>query len=375
MNISNLLAVLMPDQNKTDFLKLCVNEFSFQQYQKLSFTDLLKSIKNERNGFKRLLSLLYFNLKRNEIEIEIENSYSAYIKTAYVREELRSSTFKNILNRTIQVLLDEKCEFILLNGASLAEPIYENWNIRHCHDIDILVKDNWLEEIASILINNGFKLENNFQNKEIKRRILKNDSGLAVTLHTNLFNHLFYNYDINSFWERAVIKKIAGHQIKVLSDTDALFHTLGKAFTNYFFSLQWATDSVFLIRIANINWNLFYENTRKSRLCIGILTMLKYLRKEFNLIIPDSLFANLSTVVNESKVLEQEAALFNATNGMKSGFIRLIRGAKNWKEKLFIIRFAILPSRASLEWNETSDSIFKINFNHLKRISSFYKND
>lgn len=373
MNISNLIAALMPDQNKTDFLKLCLNEFSFQQYQELNYTDLLKRIKDERNGFKRLLALLYFNLKRNGIEIE--SNYSAYLKTAYVREELRSSTFENILKRTIQLLLNEKSEFILLNGASLAEPIYENWDIRHCHDIDILIKDNCLEEASSILINNGLKLESNFQNKGIRKRILKNNSGLAVTLHNRLFNHSFYNYDIDSFWGRAAIKKIASYQIKVLSDTDVLFHILGKAFTNYFFSLQWIVDSVFLIRKADIDWNLFYENTRKSRLCIGILTMLKYLRKEFNLIIPDTLFTNLSTAVNESKVLEQEAAIFNATNGMKNGFIRLIRGAKNWKEKLFIIRSGILPSRALLEWNETADSVFKINLNHLKRMASFYKND
>ncbi len=164
MNISNLIAALMPDQNKTDFIKLCLNEFSFQQYQELNYTDLLKRIKNERNGFKRLLPLLYFNLKRNGIEIE--NNYSTYLKTAYVREELRSSTFKNILIRTIQLLLNEKCEFILLNGASLAEPIYENWNIRHCHDIDILVKDTSREVISSILINNNFKKKLIFKKKK-----------------------------------------------------------------------------------------------------------------------------------------------------------------------------------------------------------------
>jgi Uncharacterised nucleotidyltransferase len=371
MNISDLITVLMPDQNKTDFLKLCLNEISLQQYQKLNNKDLLKRIKDERNGIKRLLPLLYFNLKRNRIEIE--NDYSAYLKTAYVREELRSNTFQNILNATIEVLLNKKCDFILLNGASLAEPIYENWNIRHCHDIDILVKENHCEKTSSILIDNGFRLENSFQSKGIKKNILKNDSGLVVTSHTHLFNHPFYNNDIGGFWKRAALKNIAGLQMNVLSDTDVLFHTIGKAFTNYFFSLQWVADSVVLIRKSNINWELFFENTRKSRLSIGILSMLKYLRKEFNLNVPVSLFTNLSSAVNESKNLEREAALFNATNGMRSGFLRLIRGTKNWKEKLFIMRFGILPSRASLEWNEPASSVFKININHLKRISSFYK--
>ena len=103
--------------------------------------------------------------------------------------------------------------------------------------------------------------------------------------------------------------------------------------------------------------------------------MIRYLKQEFNVDIPYSLFKKLEKAVDNAKPLEKEAALFGATNGMRNGFIRLIRGAKNWKEKLFIIRFGILPSKDLLEWNETAGSVFKINLNHLKRMSSFYKND
>ncbi len=373
MSISNLMAVLMPNENETSFLKLCLNEFSFLQYQKLYYTDLFKRIKNERNGLKRLLPLFYFNLKRNGIEIE--NNYSAYLKTAYVREELRSSTFKNILKRTNQLLLNKKSEFILLNGASLAESIYENWNIRHCHDIDILARNNSFEEILSVLQHEGFKKGSDYRGKELRRTILKDSSGLPAILYNNLFSRPFYNNNIEIFWERAVLKKIAGHQIKVLSDTDALFHLLGKAFTNYFFSLQWVADSIFLIRKVNIDWDLFYKNTVNCGLSIGILPMIRYLKHEFNVDIPYSLFTNLEKAVDNAKPLEKEAALFSATNGMRNGFIRLIRGAKNWKEKLFIVRFGISPSKDLLEWNETTVSVLRINLNHLKRMSSFYKND
>ena len=369
MNISNLITALLPDQNKTDFLKLCLNEFSFQQYQKLNNTDLLKRIKNKRNGFKRLLPLLYFNLKKNGIEIG--DNYGTYLKTAYVREELRSSTFKNILSRTIQLLLKEKCEFILLNGASLAEPIYENWNIRHCHDIDILVKDNSMEVITSILTNNNFKKEIDFQEKEIRRIILKDNSGLSITLYNKLFSHSFYNKNINVFWDRFSIKKIADLNIFTLSDSDALFHILGKAFTNYFFSLQWVADAVFLIRKANIDWDLFYKSTVSSGLSISILPMIRYLKQEFNVDIPYSLFKNLEKAAGDAKSLEKEAALFNATNGMRSGFLRLIRSAKNWKDKLSILRFGLFPSKILLEWN--GNSAYKINLNHLKESYHFLK--
>ncbi len=370
MNISNLITALMPDKNKTDFLKLCLNEFSFQQYQELNYTDLLKRIKNEKDGFKRLLPLLYFNLKKNGIEPG--NNYNAYLKTAYVREELRSSTFRNILRRTIQLLLNEKCEFILLNGAALAEPIYENWNIRHCHDIDILVKDNSLEVITSILTYNNFKKEMDIQEKGIRRIILKDSSGLTMTLNNKLFSRSFYNKNINAFWDRASIKKIADLNVFTLSDADALFHILGKAFTNYFFSLQWAADSVFLISKTNIEWDLFYESVVNNGLSISILPMVRYLKQEYNVDIPYSIFKNLEKAAGDAKPLEEEAALFNATNGMRSGFLRLIHKTKNWNEKLFIIRFGLFPSKVLLEWN--GNSAFKINLNHLKRILSFNKN-
>ncbi len=196
-----------------------------------------------------------------------------------------------------------------------------------------------------------------------------------MALHNNLFSHSFYNSNIHIFWDRADIKKIADLNVYTLSDTDALFHTLGNAFTNYFFSLQWVVDSVFLIRKANIEWDFFYESTVGSGLSISILPMIRYLKQEFNVDIPYSLFTKLEKAAGAAKPSEKEAALFNATNGMRSGFLRLIRSAKNWKEKLFIIRFGILPSKALLEWNETANSAYKINLNHLKRILSFYKNE
>ena len=373
INLANLLSSLMPDKKKTDFLKLCLNDFSSNEYKKYFLPDLLEQIKDNKNGFKRPLALLYFNLKKNEIEID--NNYGSYLKTAYVREELRSSTFKNILGSTLQVLLNESCEFILLDGAYLAESVYYNRNLRHCHDIDILVKDNSMEEIASLLNNNSFKKESNFRKNEIRRIVLRHKSGLILSLHNSLFDHISYNYDNECFWERAQRKKIVVLDVLVLSGADLLFHIMGKAFINYFSTLQWVVDSVFLIRNTDIDWKLFCKNAEYSGLSIGILPMIRYLRNEFNVDIPDSVFINIKKAVENINPAAKEAALFFATNRMRSGFLRLLQNTGDWKQKLSIIRFGLLPSKASLEWNENYKSVYKINLDHLRRIFSFYKND
>ncbi|MGA9293910.1 MAG: nucleotidyltransferase family protein [Ignavibacteriaceae bacterium] len=373
INISELLTSLMPDKKKTDFLKLCLTDLSMNEYEKYLHADLLEQIKDNSNGFKRPLALLYFNLKRNEIETD--NNYSSYLKTAYVREELRSSTFKNILSNTLRGLLNESCEFILLDGAYLAESIYYNRSLRHCHDIDILGKDNSLEEIASILINNGFTKESNIRKNEIEKIVLHHKSGLILSLHNRLFDHSSYNYNNKCFWERAQIKNIVGLDVLVLSGADLLFHILGKAFINYFSTLQWVADSVFLLRNAGIDWELFCENAEYSGLSISLLPMLKYLINEFEVNIPGSVFINLQKAVENAEPAANEAALFFATNRMRSGFLRLLQHTSDWKQKFSIIRFGLFPSKSSLEWNDNYKSVYKINLNHLKRMLSFYKND
>ncbi len=363
----------MPDKKKTNFLKLCLTDLSINESEKYFHPDLLDQIKDNRNGFKRPLALLYFNLKRNEIKTD--NNYGSYLKTAYVREELRSSTFKNILSNTLRGLLNESCEFILLDGAYLAESIYYNRNLRHCHDIDILGKDNSLEEIASILINSGFTKGSKLRKKEIQKIVLQHKSGLILSLHNRLFDHSSYNYNNKCFWERAQIKNIVGLDVLVLSGADLLFHIMGKAFINYFSTLQWVADSVFLVRNAGIDWELFCENAEYSGLSISLLPMLKYLKNEFEVNIPGSVFINLQKAVENAEPAAIEAALFFATNRMRSGFLRLLQNTGVWKQKLSIIRFGLFPSKSSQEWNDNYKSVYKINLNHLKRMLSFYKND
>lgn len=139
--LSDVLSVILPTPDQTALLRACLwtgeaGREAWTRWQN-SVTNLKQAFKE--NGLTReLLPLLYRTLEQNQAEVD--KSFLPYFRIAYVHEELRSRAYCRIFKETVLILAASGIPFLVVGAASLAERVYDNGTLRHCHDVDFLLK-------------------------------------------------------------------------------------------------------------------------------------------------------------------------------------------------------------------------------------------
>src|ERR1700746_3766744 len=92
---------------------------------------------------------------------------------------------------------------ILLKGTALAETVYDNPVLRHCHDIDLLIRDQDMSRAVSLLPSIEFKEIDPQAEPGSSDCKLEHESGLPLELHTALFKLSYYNELLGETWKRS----------------------------------------------------------------------------------------------------------------------------------------------------------------------------
>jgi hypothetical protein len=350
--LSEVLSLLLPTAEETLLLRICLfpseparaNWSQWRYGKKMPGKALLRN-----NSVKKLRPLLFNAVQSHDLEIDKEAL--TYLRTAYLKEELRDAAVRRICREVLLSLEKEGLAPILLKGMALAETVYGNPVLRHCHDIDILLPDEQLSRPAGFLPSLGFRVCFAPDKQSRHLRMLQG-SGLPLEFHSNLFEVPYYQVPLAEIRARGRSQAIAGVKTRILTPADNLLHVCGHAsYSSKRQSLRWVTDAWFIIsRHPDLEWELLSDNVRRSGLALPLSVMLGYLAKSLDAPIPSNILRSLSAAASHSRPIERQLALRGTRSDGRSGLQELFGKTTNWRERVLVIQWLLFPSPRYLAW-------------------------
>ncbi len=312
--LSETLSVILPTSEETLVLRACLlsgesARHAWEEWQRRR-NEFANGFLGDDESIKKLRPLVFNALRRHGIEVDKESR--TYLRFAYLKEELRNNIFRRICRDVLLLLARGDIPTIVLKGVALAETVYDNPALRHCHDIDLLLRDHHLNRAAELLRPLGFQEADPKGGWGSKDCRLKHESGLSLELHSRLFVLDYSNRSLAEMWNRSEYRLIAGVQGRILSPADNLLHVCGHAFYSAKRrSLRWVCDAWFLIdRYQDLDWDLLMDCAHQSRLTLALSVTLGYLAENLKAPIPTSFLDRLFATAANTDGMERELALF-----------------------------------------------------------------
>ena len=367
--LSDALSVILPAPEDTLLLRACLHSGESGKHACRTWLKEHPEPKNElkKESTKAFLPLLFNALRIHGIAVD--NTFLTILRTAAVREEVRTNTYRSICRNVFSTLAANEIPTIILRGAALADTVYAAPALRHSHDIDILLEPRYRDSTLTLLASLGFvPLRKKAPTDSLKVE-LKHGSGLPLVLHRNLFEIPFYNPDISELWSRSHTRVIADVEVRVLSPADALLHLCGHAsYSPSRESFRWISDAWFVIdRHRDLDWDLLLDCAHRSHLTLPLSVTLGYLTKDLNTPVPSSFLDRLFTTASKTTAIGRELALFGARSALRGGFKNLIRKTRGWRGRAFVITWMLFPSPSYVLWVQQVRHSWLLPFHYIYR--------
>ena len=369
--LAESLSVILPGSEETLLLRTCLlsAESAQQAWDEWQFhrKERATTFLGDDESINKLRPSIFHALRRHGITVDKANQ--TYLRSAYLKEELRSKVFRRICRATLLLLRQEGIPAILLKGAALAETIYDCPVLRHCHDIDLLLPEEEINRVASLLVVLGFSKDTRKSQPQNFCLRLLHESRLPLELHTELFQIPYYNRCLDEIRERSHDRLISGVSTPILAPSDSLLHVCGHAFcSDKRESLRWVTDAWLLIdRHRDLDWELFLECARKTRLLLPLSVTLNYLAESLDAAIPSTFLHRLFEAASSSNSRQREFALSKARSSPNGSFRNLLAKAIGWRGRAFVIQWMLFPSPSYLIWEQRINCLPLLPFHYLYR--------
>jgi Uncharacterised nucleotidyltransferase len=350
--LSEALSFLLPTPEETLLLRVCLTPGE-------SARDGWRQWRNRRNmsgkallrnsSFRKLRPLLFNAVQSHSLEIDKEGL--TYLRTAYLKEELRDAAVRRICREVLLLLEKKRLAPILLKGIALAETVYGNPVLRHCHDIDILLTDDELSRPADFLPSLGFRTCSAPDSQSRHLRMVQ-ESGLPLEFHSSLFEVPYYEMLISEIRARSRSQVIGVVTAQILTPADNLLHVCGHAsYSGKRQSLRWVSDAWFIIdRHPDLDWHLLLDSIRRSHLALPLSVMLGYLAGSLYAPIPSHFLNRLCGAAVHSEPIERQLALHGTRSDGHRSLQELFKKTTNWRERVFVIQWLLFPSPGYLCW-------------------------
>ena len=340
--------ILCPNEIDTLFLQACLlggTQCSSAYVEWIAaIGSPLEYFRNETSGRKRLLPLLERNLR--EHQTEISKDFKPVLRAAYFHEELRAQSIRSHVRSVFDCL--KGLDFLVLRGVALAESVYDQWALRHCHDLDLWIRPSDKKAAEDRLVGIGLILEGRVPGPLGGSSVLRTGSGFQVSLHTSMLPVRLFEPPIEWLLGNKKSVDVAGIEVGALSDADMLMHICGiAAFSANRRGLQWACDAVYLLgRSPDLDWEYLMSISRRAHLAFPLSMMFEYLERELDAPIPCRVIEDLSEVEPSFHVREE---LYHNAHQC-SGFAApvLLKQAPSRRARLSIMRCLVLPSLSHL---------------------------
>lgn len=347
--LADALSIVLPAPDHTWLLRACLHsaESSRQAWETYHgrVGDPKKAMKRDRWGRKELAPLLLIALQRNSVVAD--EPVLTYLRTAYLREELRTKTYRRILRDVLLTLAAEGVPHIVLKGAALADTVYDDPTLRHCHDINILLQEADACRAASLLPSLGFAPSGERLDPWPRPITLIHESGLPLHLHRRLFCVTHYDVPSEDLWARSQTGTVAGVPTRILSPADNLLHVCIQACTySGREAPRWVSDAWHIVaRYPNLDWSVLSECALRNHLALPLSVTLHYLAEELHAPVPATMLDRLCDAASQTDAMRGEATLATALAGTGLSLKSLVRMTGGWRPRLIVMKWILFPSR------------------------------
>jgi len=326
--VCNLLRSALPNDLQALALRLCLvaDRAALEAWRRWLETkpDAKYALGSRSAHLKGLLALLYYRLQQEGEAIEA--SLRSYLRTARAHEQLRTETVRRICRGALRSLHAAGIEVIVLKGMAMAETVYPEASLRHCHDLDLLVADERVPDAMEALRGAGFRVGAGSPGSATSSAWVEHPSGFPVGLHTVLYRLPPWNAGACDAKRTAMRAEVAGCQVRVLSPAQALVHICCHGLTRGGpHSPSWIGDAWFLLgrTPAGLDWEEVTAIAASGHQSIPLMVALEYLAERLAAPVPPRVFQVLRGLSEREEDIESaRAAALMATRGRPLALLR-----------------------------------------------------
>ncbi len=246
-------------------------------------------------GSLRLLPLLYRNLGPQLAG----DPAAAWLKDAYRGSWTANQLGLRVGRRAIDALQAAGSEVLVLKGAALIGPVYEDPGARPMGDVDLAVPPPRIGEAVRVLQGAGLTaIEGDPERLLAARHSLafRDPGGQEVDLHRGM---LWQPTLDEEFWRGSVEAEVAGARVRILNPADQLLHVCAHgAAWNPVHPVRWVADSFKTVEAGGweLDWQRFAAMARRGSLAAPIAAALDVLADDLEAPVPEGVRAELSRV-------------------------------------------------------------------------------
>ncbi len=231
--------------------------------------------------FQDVTPILAYVLTRGALARYIPPPYLEKLERSYRENVNRNIILSNELTKVLSLIHRQGIEVIALKGSVLADQLYVNPELRSTIDIDLLVREDDLTRVETLLLETGYTpstvkddIEHPFHHVFYRQGRLP----IMLELHWNLDDSRITNISLPDIWARALYRELPGANVKVLSPEDNLIYLSSSLFRNNGQQLKYLCDITGLLKSSQstLDWEYFTETAGS----LGIKTQVYYSLKE-----------------------------------------------------------------------------------------------
>jgi hypothetical protein len=249
----------------------------------------LNGLWREDLGLPTLLSLLDDGVRRGRIELEAP--WRGLVRAVASRETARARRVAAACREVLSSLQRGAIPAIVLRGVTLAHTAYERPGLRHCHDLDLLIRPADIVPARETLLDDGGCAQTGSS--------LLHGSGLPVELHAGP-DAAAAPAAVEGVWARCQDRELAGVAALTLHPVDELLWLCAHAVASPRRSSQWAVDATMLLRAAPPEWGTTVACAAELRTAAPAALLLGWLKDELGAPIPDQVIAELAGRVDRA---------------------------------------------------------------------------
>jgi hypothetical protein len=298
--------------------------------------------------------VLFHILKPLFSELAIPAEIRAHLQRLYFATAARNVRLYHQLSEIISKTNELEIPVILLKGAHLAEFVYGNLALRPMLDIDLLVRPDDAHALHRLLIQDGYRLEEEHQGaSQVHWAPYQKAGAVRVELHYHIVQPPFARrIDVAELWQRAERRTFQGTEMRMLCPEDLLLHLAAHTCIEHEFDnglLPYVDVCRVLDECAEaLDWDRLRDRARRWGLDRCLCLMLALAEKLPGACVPQRVHSAIQSGPGFLNALGAAEAMIGDPDPGVSRFIASLFGPLSWRAKLKIFWNRSFPSRETL---------------------------
>ena len=238
----------------------------------------------------QISSLVYSGISKESLKNIDKNTLDKWKRETFMSGVYQINHIKQISN-VLSILNTNNIPVIVLKGLVVRD-LYPKSELRTMGDADILVHDNDLDKVSSILTGIGY-----IEHSRTEYHIDFCRENSHIEVHWTLASEEIFDGIVefkNELWERAVEVNIGDSKALSMCDEDLLLHLcihMAKHFRNDGFGIRQVCDVMLVVeqRWKFIDWDSFIIKAKRSKIDKFTMSIFVICNKLFGMSIPNEL--------------------------------------------------------------------------------------